>query len=472
LHSPPRLAALIRDRHITFVCLPPAVLALLAGEQFPHLRTLLSAGDKLTSDLLRPWLRPGLEIYNGYGPTEASIGSTFMKLDASTTLPPPIGRPKPNYRAYVLDHALNPVPVGVTGELHIGGAGVARGYLNRPDLTRQRFIPDPFTPGQRLYKTGDLTRRRPDGTIDFLGRTDHQVKIRGLRIELGEIEATLTAHPTVAQAVVTVTATSSGYQQLTAYVRAEPGQHPAPADLHAHLAGTLPDYMLPAHYIIMDTFPLTTNGKIDRAALPPPQTAQPVAGLAPPGTLLEALLADLYAAVLGHDQVDAASSFFDAGGSSLLAMRLISQLRANLAVDLDVSAVFAAPTPRQLAALLRDDHGIDDADLDQESIEGLTQTTDAGAATKIEAMARDELVRVLEDEVKAADLDLDLDMADRYGLTSLNKAIFLMSLCDQTSIGLSAFTEPDVAAMRTLRDVVAAVSRFAMSGVAGNGGPQ
>jgi amino acid adenylation domain-containing protein len=478
LHSPPRLAALIRDRRITFACLPPAVLALLTGEQFPHLRTLLSAGEELTSDLLRAWLRPGLEIYNGYGPTEASIGSTFMKLEASTPLPPPIGRPKPNYRAYVLDGYLNPVPVGVTGELHIGGAGVARGYLRRPDLTRERFIADPFTPGQRLYKTGDLVRRRPDGTIVFLGRADHQVKIRGLRIELGEIEATLTAHPAVAQAVVTLTSTSGGDQQLTAYVRPEPGKpHPTPADLRAHLARTLPAYMLPAHHIIMDTFPLTTNGKIDRSALPAPETAEPAAGLVPPRTLLETLLVDLYATVLGHDRVDAASSFFDVGGSSLLAMRMISQLRADLAVDLDVSAVFATPAPRQLAALLRDAHGVDDADLDEESIEELEETTDAGAAPQIEVVARDELVRVLDDDVKAADLDLDLDMADRYGLTSLNKVIFLMSVCDETSVSLSAFTEPDVAAMRTLRDVVAAVSGFAVSGFAASGlaktgGPQ
>jgi amino acid adenylation domain-containing protein len=150
LHSPPRLAALIRDSRITFACLPPAVLNLLTGEEFPELRTLLSAGEELSTELLRAWRRDGLEIYNGYGPTEASIGSTFMRLDPDTPMPPPIGRPKPNYQAYVLDPHLNPVPVGVTGELHIGGAGVARGYLNRPELTQERFIPDPFRPGQRL----------------------------------------------------------------------------------------------------------------------------------------------------------------------------------------------------------------------------------------------------------------------------------------------------------------------------------
>ncbi len=230
LHSPPRLAALMRDARITFACLPPAVLNLLTGEEFPELRTLLSAGEELSSELLRGWLRDGLEIYNGYGPTEASIGSTFMKLEPSTPLPPPIGRPKPNYQAYVLDSYLNPVPVGVIGELHIGGAGVARGYLNRPELTRERFIPDPFIPGQRLYKTGDLVRRRPDGTLVFAGRIDNQVKIRGLRVELGEIETALVTHPDVAQAVVTVVTDSAGVKQLAGYLRAAEGAAVVVAD--------------------------------------------------------------------------------------------------------------------------------------------------------------------------------------------------------------------------------------------------
>src|SRR6202035_1223719 len=150
--------------------LPPAVLSLLAGEDFPELRTLLSAGEELTSELLGAWLQPGLEIYNGYGPSEPAIGATFMRLEPSTPLPPPIGRPKPNYQAYVLDEHLNPVPAGVIGELHIGGAGAARGYLTQQELTRQRFIPAPFIPGGRLYKTGDLARRRPDGTLVFAGR--------------------------------------------------------------------------------------------------------------------------------------------------------------------------------------------------------------------------------------------------------------------------------------------------------------
>ncbi len=275
LRSPPRLAALIRESRVTFACLPPAVLSLLAGEHFGDLRTLLSAGEELTSELLGAWQRDGLEIYNGYGPTEAAIGSTFMKLEPTTPLPPPIGRPKPNYQAYVLDEHLNPVPVGVTGELHIGGAGVSRGYLHRPELTRERFIADPFRPGGRLYKTGDLVRRRPDGTLVFAGRIDQQVKLHGLRIKLGEIEAALTSHQAVSQAVVTVVTDQAGAKQLAGYLRAEPGGQPSVADLRAHLASTLPGYMIPAHLIVLDKLPLTTNGKIDKAALPAPGPAMP-----------------------------------------------------------------------------------------------------------------------------------------------------------------------------------------------------
>jgi amino acid adenylation domain-containing protein len=380
LHSLPRLAALIREAGVTFACLPPAVLNLLTGEDFPGLRVLLSAGEELSSELLRAWLRPGLEIYNGYGPTEASIGATFMRMDASTQLPPPIGRPKPNYRVYVLDSYLNPVPVGVIGELHIGGAGVARGYLNRPELTGERFIADPFAPGQRLYKTGDLVRRRADGTIVFVGRIDDQVKIRGLRVELGEIEAALAAHADIAQAVVTVVTDPAGEQQLAAYLRAEPGSEPEVSDLRQHLGWSLPAYMIPTYLTLLEEFPLTSNGKIDKAALPAPQAQSP-AGHVAPATLIETMMVDMFATLLNLEQVGATDSFFDLGGNSLQAMRLISLMDDELEVDIGAVAVFLAPTPRQLAALLRDQHGLDDADLDEEGIEELEEVPDEQTGT-------------------------------------------------------------------------------------------
>jgi amino acid adenylation domain-containing protein len=351
LHSPRRLAALIRDRRITFACLTPSVVSLLGEEQFPDLRVLMCGGEELPSELVRRWLRPGLSFVNDYGPTETTITAAFMELTASTPLPPPIGRPSwPNYRAYVLDPDLNPVPVGVTGELHIGGAGVARGYLNRPGLTTRRFIADPFAQGQRLYKTGDLARRRPDGTIVFAGRIDHQVKIAGLRIELGEIETALAAHPAIAQAVVAVSTGATGDKRLTGYLRPRPGAEPDPADVRAHLARTMPGYMIPAHLITVESFPLNTSGKIDRAALPAPGYIPAAAERLAPGTVTETVLVELYGTVLNSEQVGTTDSFFNLGGSSLAAMRLIDLINDQLGVDVGVATIFLHPTPSQLAA--------------------------------------------------------------------------------------------------------------------------
>jgi amino acid adenylation domain-containing protein len=368
LLSPPRLAELIR-RDVTFACMPPAVLNLLTGEEFPKLRVLLSAGDELSSELVRAWLRPGLHMYNGYGPTEASIGAAFNEMDG-TKFPPPIGHPKPNYQCYVLDGHCNPVSVGVIGELHIGGAGVARGYLNQPELTAERFIPDPFRdePGARLYKTGDLVRRRPDGLIQFIGRVDNQVKIHGLRIELGEIETALATHPAVAQAVVTVFEDQLAEKHIVGYVRLEAAAGDVVVgDLRHHLAERLPGYMVPNQIMILDAFPLSPNGKIDRKALPEP-VAETAAEYVAPTTLLETMLAETFADLLKLETVGIDGSFFDIGGNSLQAMQLVARLREDLALDLDVSTVFLAPTPRQLTSVLVEQYGLED-----ESIEGLSE---------------------------------------------------------------------------------------------------
>jgi amino acid adenylation domain-containing protein len=362
LLSPPRLAELMRAQEVSFACLPPAVVSLLGDEPLPDLRVLISAGEALSSDLLRAWLRPGLTFCNGYGPTEAAIGATLMPLDG-TALPPPIGRPMPNYRAYVLDTHLHPVPPGVVGELHLGGACVTRGYLNNPDLTAARFVADPFVGGgARMYKTGDLVRRSRDGNITFVGRIDGQVKIRGLRVELGEIETVLTASPGVLQAVVVVRDDAAGEKQLVGYLRVDGPI--SVADVRQRAALQLPGYMIPAHLLVLDEFPLTNSGKIDQAALPAPEALPDLDTYRAPTTMLEAVLVDLVGELLSIEAVGVDDSFFDLGGNSLQAMRLITQLRDELAVDADVTAIFLAPTPGQLAAHLRDVHGIDDAELD------------------------------------------------------------------------------------------------------------
>jgi acyl carrier protein len=239
--------------------------------------------------------------------------------------------------------------------------------LNRPELTAERFIDDPFRPGQRLYKTGDLVRRRPDGQLQFVGRIDGQVKIHGLRIEVGEIEAVLVSYPGVAQAVVNVAEDATGDKQLVGYARVDkaPPDGPVvtPADLRQHLAQRLPGYMVPQHVLILDEFPLTQNGKIDKAALPEPSVGDAAANYVPPRTIIEMMLVDTYATLLNREQVGIEDSFFDLGGNSLQAMQLVTTLRNDLAVDLGVTVVFLAPTPRQMAELLRDEYDFEDADL-------------------------------------------------------------------------------------------------------------
>jgi amino acid adenylation domain-containing protein len=376
LHSPPQLAELLRREQITFTLLPPAVLDLLPAGQYPDLQVLMTGGEELPAQVARRWMRQGPRLVNAYGPTEATVIASYAELEPATPLPPPIGRPQPNCQAYVLDRHLNPVPVGVAGELHIGGAGVARGYLNRPELTRERFIPDPFRPGGRLYKTGDLARRRPDGTLVFAGRIDNQVKIRGLRVELGEIEAALVAHPAVAQAVVTVVTGPAGGKQLAGYLRLDPpaGQpcadgissglgHSLDEDIRSYLARVLPQAEIPDYLVAVSEFPLNNSGKIDRSALPAPAAPGAGADVAAPATLIELMLADIYASVLGTDVVGATESFFNLGGNSLAAMRLVGELASELEIDIGVSAVFVAPSPRQLAAVLRDEHGLRDEEL-------------------------------------------------------------------------------------------------------------
>jgi amino acid adenylation domain-containing protein len=382
LLSPPRLGDLLRDEKVSFACLPPAVVNLLTGQDFPDLHVLLSAGEELSTELLKAWLRPGLHVYNGYGPTEAAIGACFGEMDG-TIFPPPIGRPKPNYQVYVLDPYLNPLPVGVVGELHIGGAGVTRGYLNRPELTAERFIDDPFRDeqGARLYKTGDLVKRLPDGEIAFVGRIDGQIKIRGLRVELGEIEAAIASFPQVLQAVVTVITDPAGEKQLAGYLRVEgDAENFLVPDLRQYLGQRLPGYMVPPNLILLDAFPLTHNGKIDKASLPAPAAVSSDSYVAP-STLIETVLVDMYAELLNLEQVGVDDSFFDVGGSSLQAMQLVSRLRNDLAVDVDVTAIFLAPTPRQLTVLLRDKHELEDAELGEDGVDSLTGLTDTDLAT-------------------------------------------------------------------------------------------
>ncbi|MFE6744827.1 amino acid adenylation domain-containing protein [Kitasatospora purpeofusca] len=343
----------------SFVKLTPGHLELLTdqltGERAAALADLvLVAGEALPARTANHWLAalgPG-RLINEYGPTEASIGSTVHPVDRPQEGTVPLGGPLPNTTAYVLDGAGRPAPVGVAGELHVGGAGLARGYHGRPDLTAERFVPDPYGPaGSRLYRTGDLARVLDGGAIEFLGRIDTQVKLRGYRIELGEIEAVLTANPAVRDAVVLVRESATGEKSLAAYVVPEGGEFAADT-LRADLAALLPEYMVPAVVAKVDRIPLTANGKVDRRALP--AIEQATGDQDAPGTPTEERIAEVWAELLGLPSVGVHDSFFELGGHSILAIRMTSRLQDEFDVDLSIATVFGHPTVSRLAEAVED----------------------------------------------------------------------------------------------------------------------
>ncbi|HEX2190564.1 MAG TPA: amino acid adenylation domain-containing protein, partial [Longimicrobiaceae bacterium] len=348
----PDLAGLLRAQAVTVATLPPAALAALPGEELPALRTLMTAGEACPAELVERWA-PGRRFLNLYGPTEATIWSTTAACEAGGGRPP-IGRPVANTTAYVLDGRLEPVPVGVAGELYVGGAGVARGYGGRPELTAERFVPDPFggAPGARLYRTGDRVRRRPDGQLDFLGRADQQVKVRGFRVELGEVEAVLARHPEVRAVAAAVRGAEAGDRRIVAYLQAGAGL--PVAEVRELARAALPEYMVPAAFVVLDALPLTPSGKVDRRALPEPDPAaagdEPAA--AHPRTPVEEVLAAVWEGVLGVPRVGPLDDFFDLGGHSLLATRVVSRIRAVLGVEASVRDLFEHPTVAGLAAAL------------------------------------------------------------------------------------------------------------------------
>ena len=349
------LAQLINAATVTHALLPPAVLAdFPPGENLPTLRHLVAGGDVLTEDMARRWAA-GRELVNAYGPTEITVVASMHRCTTDGTGAPPIGRPIPNTCIYLLDAHREPVPVGVAGELYIGGAGVTRGYLNRPELTAERFVDDPFSaqPNARMYRSGDLGRWRADGSIDFLGRNDFQVKIRGFRIELGEIEARLRECPGVRAALVLAREDVPGDKRLVAYcVGAVDVQVET---LRSQLSERLPHYMIPAAFIRLDAFPLDPNGKLDRKALPAPDHAAfaSQAYEAPQGEF-ETVLARIWSELLGVERIGRHDSFFALGGHSLLTVKLVSRLRAKLAVDVPLGVVFTQPTLAGFARCLAD----------------------------------------------------------------------------------------------------------------------
>jgi amino acid adenylation domain-containing protein len=347
---------LANDITISFLPTPLAerVLA-LDWPETAALRFLLTGGDTLHRF---PKTGMPFTLVNNYGPTEATVVATSGSVPPADEQrsAPSIGRPIENAYIYILDEQLQPVPAGLSGELYIGGAGIARGYLHRAELTAERFLPDPFNPGRnsRMYKTGDLARYLADGQIAFIGRADQQIKLRGYRIEPGEIENALTRHSAIQQAAVTTLDDDTDEKRLVAYLVPQQEQQVNATMLHTFLQASLPDYMIPAIFVLLPTLPLTANGKVDRAALPLPTTSNIVRDdeLILPETPTEKRLAAIIAPLLGLEQVSIDDNFFMLGGHSLLGTQLIAKISGSFGVDLPLHSLFNAPTIRQLALVV------------------------------------------------------------------------------------------------------------------------
>lgn len=350
------LIAFIREHKITNVTFPPSVLNVLQPDDFPTLKTVISAGEKCLPAIANRWFRH-THFINGYGPTEATICTATYEVDHEIEgNAVPIGKPISNARVYILDEYMQPTPVGVPGELYIAGAGLARGYLGRPELTAERFIPDPFSTkgGERLYRTGDLARYLPDGTLEFIDRIDEQVKIRGHRIELGEIESVITLYEGVKLAAVIARDYGSADKKIIAYAVPEDHQQFDLNDLQKFLRLHLPDFMMPSSIVILDEIPLTSNGKVDRQALPDPELKTGSEALVPPANDFERQLSNIWQEILNIKQVGVNESFFDLGGHSLSVIQVQGKIKEIFDKEINVVDLFKYPTIRLLAQYLED----------------------------------------------------------------------------------------------------------------------
>ncbi|BAY48354.1 amino acid adenylation domain-containing protein [Scytonema sp. HK-05] len=348
------LIQLLREKAITHVTLPPAVLAVLPKVELPALQTIICAGESCSEDIVKFWAS-GRRFFNAYGPTEATVWSTVAEISA-TGEKPPIGRPIANTQIYILDKHLQPVPIGIPGEIYISGEGLARGYLNRPELTETCFIQETdFLPKTRLYKTGDLARYRSDGNIEFIDRIDNQIKIHGFRIELGEIETVLRQHQSVQETVVIAQENVSGEKDLVAYIVPHQKQAATNIELRNFLKQKLPQYMVPRAFVVLNSLPLTPHGKVDIHALPTPyspNTRSLDKAFIAPRNSTELTLAKIWAEVLNLESVGIHDNFFDLGGNSLVAVRLVEQIHKQFERELPLSSLFLNSTIETLAKSL------------------------------------------------------------------------------------------------------------------------
>lgn len=351
--SPDGIGGLIRDQKVSYAGLSPAILSVVEAGPYPELRAVMGGAEALPAEMVNKWNLPGRRFVNLYGPTEAAIACTEYECEQiEWRSSPPIGHPELNRQVYVVDRWGDLVPRGVPGELLIGGEeGLARGYLNQPEATSEKFVTDPFRPGGRVYRSGDLVRWTAGGELDFLGRLDNQVKLRGLRIELGEIESALLSHPGVRMALVLLTTDGRGEKRLTAYWTAT-GTPPSSQELGRYLGDQLPEYMVPSSWVWLEEFPLTTARKIDRAALPVPADVEVTQEFVPPSSATEQAVAEIFAIVLGLPQVSAESNFFELGGNSLQAMRVVGRISKSLSIKVSIRLLYGSSTVAEIAATI------------------------------------------------------------------------------------------------------------------------
>ena len=390
------LGQLLRDHAITTIAITPSLLDTIPNGEYPSLHSIIVGGEACSAATAARWSH-GRQLFNAYAPTEATVYATATRYVAAEGHIPSLGWPIANMQVYLLDQHLRPVPIGIIGEIYVGGVGLARGYLNRPALTAERFVPDPFSrkPGARLYKTGDLGRFIASDQLEFVGRADQQVKVRGFRIELGEIETVLSQHPGVREAVVVAREDAPSGKRLIAYVVARAEPPPTTTELRAYLKRTLPEYMVPSSFVVLETLPLTAIGKVDRNSLPVPEQARPELAEAyvAPRTAVEEVLCGFFSEVLQIEPVGVRDSFFDLGGHSLSATQVSSRVRVAFQVELPLRRLFEAPTVEQLAAAILNDRA------ERERVE---QT--AALLLKLSTLSDDDAENLLEESSEAENI--------------------------------------------------------------------
>ncbi|MCP5063167.1 MAG: AMP-binding protein, partial [Ignavibacteriae bacterium] len=400
--SSEELVKVLKSLNITTVTLPPSVLSVIPKEyasELENLKTIIVAGEKCSSELANRWSM-NRQFVNAYGPTETTVCASMFTCPNKCEVNPPIGKSINNFQLYILDKNLIPVPVGIPGELYISGVGLARGYHNKPELSAEKFLPNPFSskPGDKIYKSGDLVKYLPSGDIEFLGRVDNQVKLRGFRIELDEIESVISSYVQVNEALVMVREDSPGLKQLVTYMVSSKNVSIDLAELRTFLRSKLPEYMVPVSYIILEEFPLTPSKKIDLKALPIPDSSHKTvkAEYVQPRNETEKIISEIGKELLGIDRMGIYDNFFELGGHSLLATQFISKIQDEFKVEIPLRKLFENPTINDIGNIMENLSEIKIKD--DIIIKGESEPSITDLLSEITNISDDEVIELLKKE--------------------------------------------------------------------------